>query len=92
MPSTWDEPFGLVALEGMAAGRPVIASEVGGLAQFVNSNSGVLVPPSDPALADALRAVRHDVVMTKGARAREYLDKFSPQRFRSAWRGAVGLS
>ncbi len=94
MPSTWDEPFGLVALEGMAAGRPVIASEVGGLAQFVNSNVGWLVPPSDPAaLADALRAVRHDVVMTKGARAREeYLDKFSPQRFRSAWRGAVGLS
>ena len=56
----------------------------------MNSNVGWLVPPSDPAaLADALRAVRHDVVMTKGARAREeYLDKFSPQRFRSALAGS----
>ncbi|MGA9146154.1 MAG: glycosyltransferase family 4 protein [Candidatus Nanopelagicales bacterium] len=93
MPSTWDEPFGLVALEGMAAGRPVIASQVGGLAQFVNSEVGWLVPPSDPvALAAALRSVSHDVVMAKGARARqEYLDKFSPERFRGAWREAMGL-
>ncbi|TAE54505.1 MAG: glycosyltransferase family 1 protein [Nostocales cyanobacterium] len=44
------EPFGLVAVEAMACGTPVIASDVGGL-QFsvVNENTGLLVPPQDVA-------------------------------------------
>ncbi|MEB3149878.1 MAG: glycosyltransferase family 1 protein [Sphaerospermopsis sp.] len=44
------EPFGLVAVEAMACGTPVIASDVGGL-QFsvVNENTGLLVPPQNVA-------------------------------------------
>ncbi len=34
-PSIWQEPYGLVAVEGMAAGRPVLASRVGGLQTIV---------------------------------------------------------
>ena len=50
------EPFGLVALEAMACGTPVIASNEGGLPDFVNSNVGVLVKPEDKvALFDAIR-------------------------------------
>ena len=35
VPSIWEEPFGLVAVEAMAAGRPVVASRVGGLKEIV---------------------------------------------------------
>ena len=35
VPSIWDEPFGLVAVEAMASGRPVCASRVGGLQSIV---------------------------------------------------------
>ena len=42
------EPFGLVAIEAMACGTPVIASDQGGLPDFVNDNVGRLVTPEDP--------------------------------------------
>ena len=55
MPSHY-ESFGMVALEAMAMGRPVIASEVGGLAFLVrDGKNGFLVPSRDPeALAERI--------------------------------------
>ncbi|MDQ3706042.1 MAG: glycosyltransferase family 4 protein [Chloroflexota bacterium] len=42
------EPFGLVAVEAMAAGKPVVAVALGGLAEIVDNNStGFLVQPDD---------------------------------------------
>lgn len=53
VPSMWAEPFGIVALEAMAAGRAVIASHTGGLTDIVlHGKTGLLTPPGD---ADALR-------------------------------------
>ena len=55
MPSHY-ESFGLVALEAMACGTPVIASQVGGLAFLVQDGvTGYSIPDQDPdALADGL--------------------------------------
>jgi glycosyltransferase involved in cell wall biosynthesis len=49
------ETFGVVLIEAMAAGRPVIATQCGGPEEIVNDAVGVLVPPKDvAALAEAI--------------------------------------
>jgi glycosyltransferase involved in cell wall biosynthesis len=48
---TWYEPFGMVPLEAMACGAPVVASAVGGhLDTITDEVTGLLVPPRDPAI------------------------------------------
>ncbi|HEU4699649.1 MAG TPA: glycosyltransferase family 4 protein [Gemmatimonadales bacterium] len=57
-----EEAFGLVAVEAMALGTPVVASDVDGLNEVVtNGVSGLLAPPADPpALARAVLRVLRD--------------------------------
>ena len=58
----WYEPFGMVPLETMACGVPLIASAVGGhLDSVTDGRTGLLVPPRDPdALARGLRELLAD--------------------------------
>jgi glycosyltransferase involved in cell wall biosynthesis len=60
MPSIW-EGFGLVLLEAMAAGRPIVASRVATIPEVVvDGKTGLLVPAGDPlALAEALAQLAH---------------------------------
>jgi glycosyltransferase involved in cell wall biosynthesis len=52
------EPFGQALLEGMACGRSVVGTLVGGPPEFVPPEAGVLVDPTDElAIAEALRKV-----------------------------------
>ncbi len=56
MPS-WREGFGVVALEGMAAGLPVVGTAVGALPEIVAPGvTGLLVPPAEPASLSAALA------------------------------------
>jgi glycosyltransferase involved in cell wall biosynthesis len=48
VPSLWAEPFGLVALETAAAGKPIVASDIGGLRDIVvHGETGLLVQATD---------------------------------------------
>ena len=70
------ESFGLVALEALACGVPVVATTAGGLKEIVeDGESGLLVPPGDAgALARALQALLTDEPLrqrlAEGARRR----------------------
>ncbi|HJR19713.1 MAG TPA: glycosyltransferase family 4 protein [Actinomycetota bacterium] len=62
VPSLGGESFGIVLLEGMAAGRPVVASNIPGYAAVLRDGvDGLLVPPGDaPALAAGLASILGD--------------------------------
>ncbi|MEW6171997.1 MAG: glycosyltransferase [Bacillota bacterium] len=85
------EALGRVILEAMAAGKPVIASEVGGIPEMVQDGvTGFLVPPGDPdALADRLyRLLSHpEEAEEMGKRAKVFAEKFfSPGAYQQAYR------
>src|SRR5947209_5889120 len=76
------EGFGVVCLEAMAHGKPVVASAVGGLTDLVvDGQTGLLVPPQDvEALRRALERLLHDPELraSLGAAAQaRALDRFS---------------
>ena len=66
----------MAILEAMAAGVPVVASRVGGVAETAPEGTALLVPPGDPvALADAIREVLEDpsAASTRVAAARAHI-------------------
>ncbi len=60
-PNTGPEPFGIVLVEALYAGLPVVTSGFGGAAEIVDETCGVLTTPGDPkAVAAALRSLIQD--------------------------------
>lgn len=84
VPSVWQDPCPTVALEAMAAGRPVIASRIGGLTDIVvDGQTGYLVPPHDvSALREAIAHLLADQALRErmGDAARHRALAFSASR------------
>ena len=106
IPSLWPEPFGLVGIEALAAGRPVIASLTGGIPDWLQDGvTGIGVRPGDVReLALALDELLADPERQRaiGAAGREMVAaRFSPERHvetliagyrvaRESWEGRPG--
>ncbi len=83
----WYEPFGIVALEAMACGIPVVASAVGGLADsVVDQQTGWLVPARDPA---ALASALGHLLADPAKRAAFGAAGTARARRRYSWRGVA---
>jgi glycosyltransferase involved in cell wall biosynthesis len=84
VPSVWAEPFGIVVIEAMAGGTPVVASDVGGIPEIIEDGiSGVLVPPGDAlALREALSGLMADPIRRQamGEAARRRSEAFTADR------------
>jgi glycosyltransferase involved in cell wall biosynthesis len=94
VPSLLPEPFGLVSLEGMACGKPVIATAHGGAVEIVvDGATGYLVPPDEPqAMADRLMELAGDKALCEqmGERGRRRLEElFTLEHFNRRIREAV---
>ena len=82
---SWSEAFPYTVLEAMSLAKPVVASDVGGVAEaVVDGSTGLLVPPRQPAaLADAVTRVLDDPELRRalGERGRErVLENFTLDR------------
>jgi glycogen synthase len=84
-PARWEEPFGLVPLEAMGVGRPVVATARGGSAEFLVHGENALVFAADDtvALAAQLRELAGDPALREHLRARgsQTAAGFTAQRF-----------
>jgi glycosyltransferase involved in cell wall biosynthesis len=83
-PAVWPEPFSRVPLEAAAAGKPVVATRVGGMAEAVEDRiTGLLVEPADPgALARGIAELLADEPLRRklGRQAALGLARFAPDR------------
>lgn len=92
VPSDSPEPFGLVAIEALARGRPVIGSRGGGLADIItDGHDGWLYPLGDAErLADLLGGLTREDVAVAGKAARDtYEERYTHARFAESWRRTV---
>lgn len=77
-PGVWDEPFGRVLLESLAAGTPVVGSDVGAVAEIVGEG-GIVVEPSAESLADGVLELVESSRLTACAEAaRDEVSAYTP--------------
>jgi glycosyltransferase involved in cell wall biosynthesis len=84
VPSLWEEPFGLVAVEGMARSLPVVVTRSGGLQEIVEHGvTGFIVEKDARTLREAVEALVSDRILraSMGDAGRERVQRmFHPEK------------
>lgn len=89
-PSTWPESFGIVGLEALASGLPVITTEIWAGSSYFNEDgkTGIIIPPNDPeALAEAVKTItgneelRRSMSENAKIRAEKFALEKMPERY-----------
>jgi glycosyltransferase involved in cell wall biosynthesis len=96
MPSLWAEPLGATVAEAMSRGKPVIGTRLGGHADLLADEAGILVPQGDvDALKGAMEALIRDPDLrarygrAAAERARQLTESSALPRFEQAYRDVV---
>jgi len=97
VPSIWQEPAGLVVIEGMASGRPVVATRVGGIPEYIEDGvSGILVAPrsAEQIAAEVIRLLANPALAGQIACAarRSVEQQFNTERWVSETLDVYGVA
>jgi glycosyltransferase involved in cell wall biosynthesis len=90
------EPFGIVALEAMAVGLPIVVPDAGGIREILEGGNGGLLYPvlNDHALSQAMVRLAHDYGLRESLKAkgrRIVEERFSVQRYLTSLYQACGI-
>ncbi len=86
IPSQWDEPFGLTCVEAMAMGKPIIATQKGGIPEILDAEDAILLPTG----VDFEQRLAENILMLKeqserrtamGAHAMKASQRFSKSHY-----------
>ena len=88
IPSIWQEGAGLVAIEGMAAGLPLIITESGGMPEYVGEGTAIRIPIDDDVPESIVKAIRQlvhnpDLCSELGEMGQKRAQKFSRESYYS---------
>ncbi|MDD5772190.1 MAG: glycosyltransferase family 4 protein [bacterium] len=75
---TWQEQFGMVLIESMACGRPVISTSCGAIPEILG-DAGIIIPPADPyKLAEKIKelVISKDTRLQLGIKGRLHVEKY----------------
>ena len=94
IPSIWQEGAGLVTIEGMASGLPLIITDSGGMVEYVTDDCAVKVPINGELpqnLAAQIERLSNDAALCKkmGDAGKERAKKFNPKYFYDSYVRAV---
>lgn len=95
VPSAWQEPMGIVVVELMAAGKPIIVSEIGGLSEcaadaaktFVNDDAQDLATVMQALLLD--QALQQDLMQKALLRVKQFDPKYAISAYEDLMTGAL---
>lgn len=95
IPSMWEEPFGLVAIEGMSQGLAVICSDSGGLTEVVDESCAIIVKREN--MVDNLREAmfklieNHELIIKLGREAKEHIKNHSEYTYSNYYKKFIEL-